>query len=177
MRAVAAPAAVRTDTLGHWLSEVAKAAGLFECRWTRRALERVDGSLATRLRAQKADFDRATVTGDLSDIEVQGAATVRGYLVCVRAMEAASEPDDAYVIGSDTATGYRVAIGNQRAAAARVAEIHGSKVAWYSADEIAALLARMEGLKTLSAIKTIWPGSEILDMYPDKPAKADGDAA
>jgi hypothetical protein len=168
-----APGAAEAEAVRYWLGEVSKAAVLFERRWTRGLLKRIDADLERRLAAQIADFDRACVTADHPEVERQGAATCRGYAACVRAMEAAQEADDAYLIGFDAATGHRIAIGTQRAAADRVAEVHGQKVVWYSADEIAALLARMEGLKRLSVIKSLWPGSEIVDLYPDEPAKAD----
>lgn len=168
-----APGVVHAGLVGHWLGEVSKAAEAFERRWTRGLLHRVDPDLARRLDAQVAAFDRACITAVEGEVERQGAATVRGYVACVQAMEAAQEADDAYLIGFDRATGYRIAIGQQRAAADRVAEIHGVKVVWYSADEIAALVASYEGMKRLSVIKSLWPGAELIDIHPDEPAKAD----
>ena len=160
------------SAIEHWVAAVSAAAAAFERRWTRAALVRVDAGLAKRLFAQIQDFDRALVTGEVEDVERQGAATVRGYDVCRRAMEGSAEPDDAYVLGFDEQTGVRVAIGHQRAAAERVAELHGASVVWMSADEVAGLLAGVEAFKTAAAVKRLWPGS-VIERYPDEPAKGD----
>ena len=137
------------------------------------ALRRVDPTLAARLLEQVALFDKATITGSDDDVAKHGAATVRGWGACVRAMEAAGTEDAAYVLGWDAATGFRVAIGDQRAAAGRVAEIHGQSVVWISPDEVAAVLASVESFKAIAAIKRFFPGAEMIDRQPDDPAKAD----
>ena len=169
--------------LMHWMSEVAKAALPFESRWTRAALRRVDPDLAGRLDDQRGLFDKACVTGEGDDIEAHGAAMCRGWAAAARAMEAAGEPDDAYQIGRDPKTGFTVAIGAQKAAANRVVELHGQPVAWFSPDEIAALMGGLEAMKRVTAIKRVWPGADVIDFYPGEPAKdesevdADEDAA
>jgi hypothetical protein len=70
-------------------------------------------------------------------------------------------------------TGFRVAIGEQKAAAERVAELHGQAVVWITPDEVAAIIANIEAFKPIAAIKRIFPGAEILDLHPGEPAKQD----
>lgn len=163
------------NLLMRWLGDVSKAALPFESRWTRAALRRVDPDLAGRLDEQRGLFDKACVTGEGDDIEAHGSAMCRGWAAAVRAMEAAGEPDDAYQIGRDPQTGFTVAIGQQKAAADRVVELHGQPVAWFSPDEIAALMAGIEAMKRVTAIKRVWPGAEVIDFYPGEPAKAEFD--
>src|SRR5687768_2321615 len=85
----------------YWAREVSAAAAMFERRWTRAALKRVNPDIATRLSTQRDLFDRAAVTGTGEEAEVHGAALCRGYAAAVRALEAANEPDDAYTMGQD----------------------------------------------------------------------------
>ncbi len=156
-----------------WIAQTAKAATAFERRWTAGALKRVDAGLAKRLRLQLDDFNEATLSGSESDVEKHGAATCRGYAAVVRVMEAAGAPDDAYLEGWCARTGFRVAIANQRAAADRVAELHGRQVCFVTPDEVAAILAGLEGFKVIDVIKRQFPGAEVIDFHPDEPAKGD----
>lgn len=160
-----------------WLSQVSQAAVAFERRWTRSLLRRVDAGLARRLAEQVSLFDQATVTGSAREVEEHGAATCRGYAAAVAVMEASHEPDDAYMLGLDSKTGFRVAIGHQKAAADRVAEVEGKRVVFVSPDEVAAVLASVEGFKAIAAIKQFFPGAEVIDQFPDQPAKGDMEAA
>lgn len=157
----------------HWLAEVSSAAAAFERRWTWLALKRVDPDLARRFAEQRDLFDAALVTGEPNDIELHGAATCRGYAALVTAMERAREPDDAYMVGQDPKSGFKVAVGQQKAAAQRVAELHGSSVVWITPDEVAALMAGIEGFKQIASIKRLFPGAEIIDMHPGEAAKFD----
>src|SRR5215207_2296156 len=100
------------QVLRYWIGEVSNAAALLERRWTRAALKRVDPDITKRLEEQRDLFDRAAVTGTVEDIERHGAALCRGYTVAVRTLEIAQEPDDAYMLGQDPRTGFKVAIGN-----------------------------------------------------------------
>jgi hypothetical protein len=163
--------------ISSWLTQVSQAASAFEKRWTLKSLRRVSADLAQRLAEQVSLFDQATITGSAHEVEEHGAATCRGYQAAVRAMEAAQEPDDAYVLGWDAKTGFRVAIGHQRAAAERVAEVEGDQVVWVTPDEVAAIMAAAENLKPLMAIKRMFPGSEVIDRFPDHSAKGDSEAA
>lgn len=165
------------QAMRRWHSEVSSAASLFERRWTRHALKRVDGVLAQRLQEQRDLFDRALATGTAAEIETQGAAMCRGYAIATKAMEASGEADDSYIIGQDSRSGFRVAIGNQKAAADRVAELEGRPVVWISADEVAAMMAGLEGFKQLAAVKQFFPGAEVVDIRPHDPAKADSGVA
>jgi hypothetical protein len=127
-----------------WQMVVAEAALPFEARWTLAALKRADGNIHRRLTDQRNLFDRALLTGSAEDIEIHGAALCRGYSMAIQALEKAAEPDDAYLLGQDARSGFRVAIGQQKAAAQRVRELHGDKVVWITPDEVAAITANIE---------------------------------
>jgi hypothetical protein len=158
------PKQTRADTGAaiHWMHAASEAAIPFESRWTMAALKRVDPDVHARLRAQRNLFDQVLVTGSSAEVEEHGAAMVRGYAKAVAALEQAAEPDDAYLLGEDPATGFRVAIGDQKAAAARVRELHGAKVVWITPDEVAAVLAHIEAFKPIASIKRLFPGAEVL---------------
>ena len=55
-----------------------------------------------------------------------------------------------------------VVIGQQKAAARR--ELSGKAVIWITPDEVAAVLANLEASKPIAAVKTLFPGAEILDV-------------
>ncbi len=165
------------QAMRRWYAEVSSAASLFERRWTRHALKRVDKALAQRLQEQRDLFDRSLVTGTAAEIETQGAAMCRGYAVATKAMETSGEADDSYILGQDARSGFRVAIGHQRAAADRVAELGGQPVVWISADEVAAMMAGLEGFKQLAAVKQLFPGAEVVDVLPHDPAKLESGVA
>lgn len=154
-----------------WLGEVSNAALAFEQRWTMAALKRVSPDLSRRLFEQRGLFDQSLITGTADEIETQGSAMCRGYVAAVRALE--GEPDDAYVIGKCPRTGFTVAIGQQKAAADRVREVHGERVVWVTPDEVASLLNSVEAFKPIAAIKRLFPGAEIVDRYADEPARGD----
>lgn len=157
----------------HWMAEVSLAARPFESRWTMLALKRVDAGLARRLFEQRGLFDQACVTGTAGEVETHGAAMCRGWGAAVRVLEQAGEPDDAYQVGQDPATGLKVAIGHQRSAMDRVREVHGERVVWITPDEVAKLMASVEQFKFVGAVKQLFPGAEVIDRYPDEPGKAD----
>jgi hypothetical protein len=162
----------------HWRACVSAAAGVFESRWTLLALRRVDDGLATRLLEQRSLFDTACVTGTADDIELHGPAMCRGYAAAVRALEQAGAADDAYVLGRCPRTGTVVAIGEQRAAVARVRELHGEAVVWITPDEVATLFASAEGFKMVGAVKRLWPGAELIDRHAcEGPWPETGEAA
>jgi hypothetical protein len=154
-----------------WQVAIAEAALPFDARWTLVALRRVDYGLHRRLLDQRDLFDQALVTGTAQDIEVHGAALCRGYAIAIQALERAAEPDNAYMLGQDVRSGFRVAIGQQKAAAQRVRDVHGDKVVWVTPDEVATIVANLEGFKPIALIKRLFPGAEILDVHPSKPAK------
>ena len=156
-----------------WAAAVAEAALPFESRWTLAALKRVDADIHHRLHEQRALFDHAMVTGTADDIERHGAALCRGYRKATQTLEQAGEPDNAYILGQDPRSGFRVAIGEQKAAAERVRELHGNAVIWVTPDEVAAIVANLEAFKPLAMIKRLFPGAEILDVRPGEPAKED----
>lgn len=170
-------AAAEEKAAAHWIGEVSKAAVAFDRRWTMLALQRVDGDLARRVEEQRALFDKACFLGPAGLIETHGAAMCRGWMAAVRTMEAAQVEDDAYILGRDPRTGFQVAIGHQRAAADRVADIHGQAAVWITPDEVAAVLAGLEGFKALASIKRMFPGAEVVDIRPREPAKADSGVA
>jgi hypothetical protein len=159
----------------HWSREVSKAAANYERRWTWAALKRVDPDIATRLFAQRDLFGRAAVTGTGDEVEVHAAALCRGYAAAVKALEAADEPDDAYLLGRDPRSGFTVAVGHQKAAADRVAELHGQSVVWVSPDEVAALFAQLRGEDALWTVKRAFPGAEVIDICRGSAPRPQGD--
>src|SRR6476620_8462527 len=108
-----------------WAAAVAEAALPFESRWTLAALKRVNADILRRLLEQRGLFDHAMGTGTADEIEQHGAALCRGYRKATQTLEQAAEPDDAYMLGQDPRSGFRVAIGEQKAAAERVRELNG----------------------------------------------------
>lgn len=151
----------------HWLAEVSAAALPFESRWTWLTLRRVDDDLGRRLFEQRGLFDQACITGTAAEVETHGAAMCRGLALAVRAMEQANHPDDAYQLGLDPSTGLKVAVGTQKAALARVREVHGEDVVWVTPDEVAALMASVEAFKFVGAVKQFFPGAEIIKRYEE----------
>ena len=148
-----------------WVKDVNEAAAQFEARWTVIGLRRHDHDLAVRLHEQREIFAEACAAGEPNEVQVQGAALVRGYAAAVRAMEEAELPDDSYVLGVCPTTGFKIAIGNNKASIARVAELDGDEVVWVSPDELATLMAKAEGFKTVAAIKRKFPGAEVVERY------------
>jgi hypothetical protein len=62
-------------------------------------------------------------------------------MAATRALEAAAELDDAYMMGSDPVSGLKVATVLQRAAVERIVEVHGQQTCWVSPDEVAVMMA------------------------------------
>jgi hypothetical protein len=153
-----------------WQTAVAEAALPFERRWTLAALKRVDPDIHRRLIAQRSLFDQALVTGAADEIELHGAALCRGYAMAVQTLERAAEPDDAYMLGQDMRSGFRVAIGSQKAVAQRVRDVHGETVVWITPDEVATIVPNLEAFKPVVAIKRLFPGAEMLDVHAGEPA-------
>ena len=174
---MSAPIEREDRIIRRWLAEVSTAALGFERRWTDTALKRVDADVARRLREQRDLFDKACAIGTTEEVEQHGAAMCRGYAYAVKMLEAAAEPDDAYMLGQDPISGFRIAIGHQRAAGDRVSEQFGQSVMWITPDEIAAVLSGLEGFKAIAAIKRMMPGAELIDLRPGDPAKSDSGLA
>ena len=142
------------------------AAAAYEARWTLPALRRVDPDLAQLLDEQRTLFFAALASGDLADIREHGEAMVRGWLKAIARM--AAEPDNAYLVGVDPATGTRVAISTQRASEGRVREQHGDDILFLTPDEVAAIAATIH---PAAAVKTLWPGATITQVRKKSPAE------
>ncbi len=161
-----------------WVENVAADAAAFEGRWTMLSLKRVDPDLADDLDAQRdlwheAKFLYRSRADGHDELVAQGAALCRGYAVAVRTMEEVAAEDDAYVIGRCPRTGTTVAVTQQKAAGERVRELYGEPTIILSPDEVASLFGSIEALKAIGAIKQRFPGAEIIEKYPDEPAKED----
>lgn len=187
-----APAASGPTVADRMVQQECVAAAAFESRWTLRALRRVDGELCEAIEDQLSLFHEALVTAsDEALIVEHGEAMCRGWSAAVRRMESAAEPDDAYLLGICVKTGLKVAISDQRAASARVREVHGERAIFMTPDEAAAMVA---GLQGIAAVKALWPNSEVIEvrgkgalavppeaggppglveLYPDEPAQED----
>jgi hypothetical protein len=150
---------------------ITDAASAFEARWTMLALRRVDHELHEALREQQGLYYEATMHGAPGDVATQGRALVRGYAAAVNAMEQAGHHNDAYLVGRHN--GVVVVISDQKAVQSRLVDIasNGERAILMSPDEVALLMGSLEGL---SMIKQLFPGAEVIDRYPDEPAKGDG---
>ena len=102
---------------------------------------------------------------------MHGAALCRGYAKAIQVLEVAAKPDDAYMLGQDMRSGFRVAIGRRQAVAQRVRKVHGETVVWITPDEVATIVANLEAFKPIAAIKRLFPGAEMLRVHADEPAK------
>lgn len=151
-----------------WFSRVTAAATAFEQRWTMLTLQRVNADLAFRLRKQQQQLMLARTAGSSDEVAEQAQALCRGYAVVIAAMEAANVADDAYQIGRCPVTGLVVAIGEQAASGNRVRQVHGEDAIHLTPDEVASLFASIEGLKSITAIKQQFPGSEVVGRYIDQ---------
>jgi hypothetical protein len=154
----------------HWLKAVGEAAAPFEGRWTWASLRRINPDIHRRLFEQRGMFDAATFKGTVADIETQGAALCRGYRAAIQTMEAADEPDDAYLIGQDPKSGLKVAISQMKAAIERARQVHGEKTIWVTPDEVAMIVASGELVK-ISVIKQAWPGAEVIGIRFRRPPR------
>ena len=106
--------------IGEWMRKVSTAALSFESRWTMRALRRVNPDLHEAMSEQLVLYHTALVTGERKEVDEHAAATIRGYIAVTGALQESGEPDDAYVLGFDSRTGTRIAIGDQKACVERV---------------------------------------------------------
>ena len=136
-------------------------------------MKRVDAGIHRRLFDQRGLFDQALITGTPEDIELHGAALCRGYAIAIQTLERAAEPDQAYMLGQDSRTGFRVAIGQHKAGATRVRELHGDTVIFITPDEVATTIANIEAFKPIATIKRLFPGAEVIDVRPHEPVKED----
>lgn len=158
--------------VGEALALVAPAAEAFEGRWTMSALERIDSDLHEAVVDQQRMFNAALVIGSKHDVREHAEAMVRGYAAAVRRMEAVGAEDDAYMVGLDSRTGTRVAIGQTKHCIGRVQRVHGEQCIFMTPDEVAKLVA---GSQMLASIKSVFPDAEVVDVFPGEAAK--GDAA
>jgi hypothetical protein len=147
------------DVCVGWQTKVSEAAVPFEARWTEAALRRIDPELHARFQKQRELFNAALENGTLDEVADNGAAMVRGYVAVVTAMQAAGAADDAYQIGRGPG-GLTIAIG-PKPCCARVQELYGDTVQWFSPDEIAAIIEMDARFKALAEVKRVFPGAEM----------------
>lgn len=156
------------------MAMVSAAAMPYESRWTVRALRRIDAELYKLLLEQQGLYHEALVTqDDMRQVKEQAEAMCRGWAAATRRMETSSEPDDAYMLGLDSKTGTKVAIGNAKHASERVRQVHGEDVIWFTPDEVAAMAAGLESIKGIAAVKAMWPTAEVIGFYKNEPARRD----
>jgi hypothetical protein len=142
-----------------WQGKVSDAALPFEARWTEAALRRIDPDLYARFQRQRELFNTAVESGTVDEVTKHGAAMVRAYVAVFTVMQAAGAPDDAYQIGRSP-SGLMIAIG-PRPCCARVQELYGNNVQWFSPDEIAAIIDMDARFKALADVKRVFPGAEM----------------
>ena len=147
------------DVCVDWQAKVSEAALPFEARWTEAALRRIDPALHARFRKQRELFSAALESGTINEVVEHGAAMVRAYVAVFTAMEAAGAPDDAYQIGRGPG-GLTIAIG-PKPCCARVQELYGNAVQWFTPDEIAAIIEMDARFKAVAEVKRVFPGAEM----------------
>jgi hypothetical protein len=147
------------DVCVAWQAKVSEAALPFEARWTDATLRRVDPALHARFRKQREMFNTALEDGTIDGVVEHGAAMVRGYVAVVTAMQAAGAPDDAYQIGRGP-SGLTIAIG-PKPCCARLQQLYGNAVQWFSPDQIAAIIEMDGRFKALADVKRVFPGAEM----------------
>ena len=158
----------RTDrTVQKWWKEVSDAAQAFEARWMMLSLQRVDPKLAIALQEERDAFDQATIVGNSDEVENLGASVCRGFAAAINVMEAEGKPDTAYLLGADSVTGFKLAIGMSKGSARRVRENHGPDYTFHTPDELAAILgARIADGDTqadfIVSVKALYPGAELV---------------
>jgi hypothetical protein len=155
-----------------WQGKVSDAALPFDARWTEAALRRIDPDLHARFQRQRELFDSAVESGTVDEIAKHGAAMVRARVAVFTAMQAAAAPDDAYQIGRSP-SGLIIAIG-PRPCCARVQELYGNAVQWFSPDEIAAIIEMDARFKALADVKRVFPGAEMSGQGPWAPGNVGG---
>lgn len=144
-------------------AQTAEAALAFESRWTWLALRRVDADVAERLHDQRHRYTHACITGGPAEIRSEGDALCRGYRVAAQVLQDAHAVDDAYMVGRCPNTGLTIALSESAAAAARVHELYGEDVVWFTPDEIATLMASPTTLlQTTLAVKKKFPGAQVV---------------
>jgi hypothetical protein len=141
---------------------IADAQRAFESRWTLQSLRRVNPELYVRFTEQQEITAEAQVTGSDSERRAQEEALERGWRALVTAMQ--NQPENAYLTGLDGRTGLRVAISEQLAV--RVVEQDGERMIHLTPDEVATLLASVQGI---ALIKQLLPGAVLTDLYPGEP--------
>ena len=142
-----------------WQAKVSDAALPFEARWTEAALRRIDPALHARFRKQRELFNAALENGTIDEVVEHGAAMVRGYVAVVAVMETAGAADDAYQIGRGPG-GFTIGIG-PKACSARLQDLYGNVVQWFTPDEIAAIIEMDARFKALAEVKRAFPGAEM----------------
>jgi hypothetical protein len=147
------------DVCVEWQAKVSDAALPFEARWTEAALRRIDPGLHARFRKQRELFNAALENGTIDEVVGHGAAMVRGYVAVAAAMEVAGAADDAYHIGRGPG-GLTIGIG-PKPCCARLQELHGNAVPWFSPDEIAVIIEMDARFKALAEVKRVFPGAEM----------------
>ena len=147
------------DVCVEWQTKVSDAALPFEARWTEAALRRIDPALHARFHRQRKLFNAALENGTIDEVVEHGAAMVRAYVAVVTVMEAAGAADDAYQIGRGPGA-LTIAIG-PKPCCARVQELYGDTVQWFSPDEIAAIIEMDARFKAVAEVKRVFPGAEM----------------
>lgn len=139
-------------------------------RWTWHAISRAAPDVHEALADQQRMLNEAYLEGDPEDIKRHSQAMARGWRIAYRAMSAADEPDDAYLVCECIATGDIVAVIRQKnpepeleaAVSARVRAVMGEHAMVLAPHEVAA------GLAGAAAVKREFPGAEVISLGKHK---------
>lgn len=131
----------------------------FLMRWRLSSLQRIDKELHDLLDEQRNLFEVALFGPNEAETELQAAATVRGWKAACSAMLAISQPDDAWLYGTDPATGVVVAIGERGKPHVEMKD--GQRLVYVTPDEVAKLVA---GMGLLVEVKNAFPDAEVIEF-------------
>ena len=147
---------------------VDRAAAPVRGRWTWHAISRAAPDVHEALEDQQRMLNEACLEGEPEDIKRHSQAMARGWRIAYRAMSAADEPDDAYLVCECIATGGIVAVIRQKnpepelagAIIARVEAVYGLEALVLAPHEVAAALRPSAILQ----VKREFPGAEIIPL-------------
>lgn len=147
----------KEKTVSDCLALTAPAEAAFHSRWRLSSLKRVDAGLWQALTEQQELYGSSLVMGTDAEARLQSEAMVRGWSAACRTME--DQPDDAYLMGMDDASGIQVVISEHKGSRDELAKRYGEPLVLMTPSEVAALLGSVQ---IVAAAKAHFPGAEIL---------------
>lgn len=139
----------KEKTMAECLALTAPAETAFHSRWRLSSLRRVDADLWQALTEQQELYGSACVMGTDAEARLQSEAMVRGWGAACRAME--GQPEDAYLMGMDDASGIQVVIAEHKGSRDALAKRYGEPLVLITPNEVAALLGSVAIIREAKA--------------------------